>query len=144
VLLHGGEYGYIDEFADLIHEMSKSRTVIAIATRGYGKSERGKVPLSHRQFALDAWAIIEDVFKNDEKVDVLGFSEGAIISYLLVSAHPERINRLIAIGGPKGTYDQALQALEADPLTPELMQKQVSDLVAKRKAIMPDPSQWGR
>ena len=37
VLLHGGEYGYIDEFADLIREMSKSRTVIAIATRGYGK-----------------------------------------------------------------------------------------------------------
>jgi pimeloyl-ACP methyl ester carboxylesterase len=142
VLLHGGEYGYIDEFADLIREMSKSRTVIAIATRGYGKSERGKVPLSHRQFAIDAWAVIEDTFKDDQKIDVLGFSEGAITSYLLASSHSERINRLIAIGGSKGTYDQALQALEADPLTPELMQKQVPDLVAKRKAIMPDPSQW--
>ncbi len=142
VLLHGGEYGYIDEFADLIREMSKSRTVIAIATRGYGKSERGKVALSHRQFALDAWAVVEDIFKNGEKVDVLGFSEGAITSYLLVSAHPEAFNKLIAIGGSKGTYDQALQSNEGGPLTPELMQKQVPDLVVKRKAIMPDPNQW--
>jgi pimeloyl-ACP methyl ester carboxylesterase len=142
ILLHGGEYGYIDEFADLIREMSKSRTVIAIATRGYGRSERGKVPLSHRQFALDAWTVIENTFRNGEKVDVLGFSEGAITSYLLVSAHPERFNKLIAIGGSKGTYDQALQSNEAEPLTPELMQKQVPDLVAKRKAIMADPTQW--
>jgi pimeloyl-ACP methyl ester carboxylesterase len=142
ILLHGGEYGYIDEFADLIREMSKSRTVIAIATRGYGRSERGKVPLSHRQFALDAWTVIEDTFRNGERVDVLGFSEGAITSYLLVSAHPERFNRLIAIGGSKGTYDQALQSNEAEPLTPELMQKQVPNLVAKRKAIMADPTQW--
>jgi pimeloyl-ACP methyl ester carboxylesterase len=142
VLLHGGEYGYIDEFADLIREMSKTRTVIAIATRGYGRSERGKVPLSHRQFSIDAYAVIQNVFSNGEKVDVLGFSEGAVTSYLLVSAHPERFNRMIAIGGPKGTYDQALQSNEAPPFTPELMQKQVPDLVAKRKAIMPDPTQW--
>jgi pimeloyl-ACP methyl ester carboxylesterase len=142
VLLHGGEYGYIDEFAGLIREVSKTRTVVAIATRGYGRSERGNVPLSHRQFALDAWAVIEDAFKKDEKVDVLGFSEGAITSYLLVSAHPERFTKLIAIGGSKGTYDQSLQSNEAEPFTPELMQKQVPDLVAKRKAIMPDPTQW--
>jgi pimeloyl-ACP methyl ester carboxylesterase len=142
VLLHGGEYGYIDEFADLIREMSKTRTVIAIATRGYGRSERGTLPLSHRQFARDASAVIQDIFKNKEKVDVLGFSEGAVTSYLLVSAHPENFNKLIAIGGPLGSYDQALQSMETEPLTPESMQKQVPDLVAKRKAIMTHPELW--
>jgi pimeloyl-ACP methyl ester carboxylesterase len=142
VLLHGGEYGYIDEFGDLIREMSKRRTVIAIATRGYGRSERGRVRLSHRQFAQDAAAVIDDIFKSGEKVDVLGFSEGAITSYLLASAHPERVNRLIAIGGPLGSYGQTMQSLEADPLTPELMQKQVPDLVASRKKIMAKPEQW--
>lgn len=35
VLLHGGEYGYIDQFADLIREMSETRWVIAPPTRGY-------------------------------------------------------------------------------------------------------------
>jgi pimeloyl-ACP methyl ester carboxylesterase len=142
VLLHGGEYGYIDEFGGLIGEMSKRRTVIAIATRGYGRSERGTVPLSHRQFAQDAAAVIQEVFPNGEKVDVLGFSEGAITSYILASAHPERINRLIAIGGPLGLYGQTMLSVEAEPLTPEIMQKQVPDLVASRKRIMPKPELW--
>ncbi len=142
VLLHGGEYGYIDEFGGLIAEMSKHRPVIAIATRGYGRSERGTVPLSHRQFAQDAEAVIESVFPNGEKVDVLGFSEGAITSYILASAHPERVNRLIAIGGSLGLYGETMQAVEAEPLTPELMQKQVPDLVAARKKIMAHPEQW--
>jgi alpha-beta hydrolase superfamily lysophospholipase len=36
VLLHGGLYGYIEEFGELIGELSKHRRVIAIATRGHG------------------------------------------------------------------------------------------------------------
>jgi pimeloyl-ACP methyl ester carboxylesterase len=142
VLLHGGEYGYIDEFGGLIGEMCKRRTVIAIATRGYGRSERGAVPLSHRQFAQDAAAVIQEIFPNGEKVDVLGFSEGAITSYILASAHPERVNRLIAISGSLGLYGQTMQSVEAEPLTPEIMQKQVPDLVASRKKIMPKPELW--
>lgn len=142
VLLHGGEYGYIDEFGDLIHEMSKSRTVIAIATRGYGRSERGTVPLSHRQFAEDASAVIRSIFPNGEKVDVLGFSEGAITAYILVAAHPEHFRKLVAIGGPLGQYGENVKSLESDPLKPELMQKQMPDLVAARKAIMKNPNQW--
>jgi pimeloyl-ACP methyl ester carboxylesterase len=142
VLLHGGEYGYIEEFGDLIREVSKSRTVIAIATRGYGRSERGSMALSHRQFAADAAAVIDHIFPNGEKVDALGFSEGAITSYILVSAHPERFKKLVAISGSLGQYGQNIGSLEAEPLTPELMQKQVPDLVARRKAIMPKPELW--
>ena len=142
VLLHGGEYGYIDEFGELIGAMSKRRTVVAIATRGYGRSERGTLPLSHRQFARDAAAIIKDVFPNGEKVDVLGFSEGAITSYILASSHPELVHRLIAIGGGIGSYGSTLQSAEADPLTPELMQRQVPGLVAARKKVMPRPELW--
>lgn len=142
VLLHGGEYGYIDEFGELIGAMSKQRTVIAIATRGYGRSERGTVPLSHSQFAQDAATVIKNILPNGEKVDVLGFSEGAITSYILASAHPELIHRVIAIGGAIGTYGHSLPWLEAEPLTPELMQRQVPDLVASRKKIMARPELW--
>lgn len=38
ILLHGGIFGYIDEFAELIPVLSKQYHVIAIATRGHGKS----------------------------------------------------------------------------------------------------------
>ena len=34
VLLHGGLYGYIEEFGELIGELSKHRRIVAIATRG--------------------------------------------------------------------------------------------------------------
>lgn len=142
VLLHGGEYGYIDEFGGLIREMSKRRTVIAIATRGYGRSERGTAPLSHRQFAQDAAAVIQHVLKGGEKADVLGFSEGAVTSYILASTRPELVNRLIAIGGPLGGYGSRIESLEGEPLTPEVMQKQVPDLVASRKQIMEKPQEW--
>jgi pimeloyl-ACP methyl ester carboxylesterase len=47
VLLHGGLYGYIEEFGELIGEMSKNRRVIAIATRGHGRSELGTNPFSY-------------------------------------------------------------------------------------------------
>lgn len=142
VLLHGGEYGYIDEFSDLIRAMSKHRTVIAIATRGYGRSERGTVPLSHHQFAQDAATMIQNIFPNGEKVDLLGFSEGAITSYIVASSHPERIRRLIAISGGLGLYGETMEAVEAEPLTPELMQKQVPGLVAARKKVMAHPELW--
>ncbi len=143
VFLHGGEYGYIDEFAEVIRQVSKQRTVIAIATRGYGRSERGTRPLSHRQFAEDAALIIKDIFKPGEKVDVMGFSEGAITSYILASSHPELVRRLVAIGGPLGAYGASIGDLESDEeLTPELMQQQVPDLVARRKKQMTHPEQW--
>jgi pimeloyl-ACP methyl ester carboxylesterase len=143
VFLHGGEYGYIDEFAEVIRQVSKQRTVIAIATRGYGRSERGTRPLSHRQFAEDAAFVIKDIFKSGEKVDVMGFSEGAITGYILASSHPELVRRLVAIGGPLGGYGASIEDLESDEeLTPELMQQQVPDLVARRKKQMTHPEQW--
>ena len=143
VFLHGGEYGYIDEFSEVIRQVSKQRTVIAIATRGYGRSERGTRPLSHHQFAEDAALVIKDTFKSGQKVDVMGFSEGAITGYALASSHPELVRRLVAVGGPLGAYGASIADLENDEdLTPELMQQQVPDLVAKRKKQMIHPEQW--
>ncbi len=61
VLLHGGMYGYIEEFGGLIQELSKHRRVIAIATRGHGKSELGSEPFSYALFANDAYTVVKHV-----------------------------------------------------------------------------------
>src|SRR6202789_288446 len=87
ILLHGGLYGYIEEFGDLIGELRKHRRVIGIDTRGHGKSELGTKPFSYALFASDAVAVIHHEAQG--KVDVLGFSDGAVTSYALASAHPE-------------------------------------------------------
>ena len=143
VLLHGGVYGYIDEFGELISELSKTRTVIAIATRGYGRSELGHQKLSQRLFAEDAATVIRQAVKPGEKVDVLGFSEGAGTSYLLAAKHPELVNRLIAIGGSLGVYGETLPYLEDGfTLTPEDLNKQSPGFFADRRKLMAHPEQW--
>jgi len=72
--------GFIDKF-------SKSYQVIAISTRGHGKSEIGTAPFTLEQRANDALAVINAVTK--DSVIVLGFSDGAYSGYKLSSMYPE-------------------------------------------------------
>jgi pimeloyl-ACP methyl ester carboxylesterase len=142
VLLHGGLYGYIDEFGDLIQEVSRHRRVIAIATRGHGRSEIGTEPFSYALFAGDALAVIRHETK-DEKVDVVGFSDGAIMSYLLAGEHPELVRRLVAIGGPRGQQDWTERAIaEFKRSQPSDVEKSDPQFVADRKKLMPAPERW--
>ena len=53
---------------------------------------------------------------------VLGFSEGAVTAYLLVASHPQLFNKLVAIGGPLGSYDPPLSIIESEPLIREMEQ----------------------
>ncbi|QNI35518.1 alpha/beta fold hydrolase [Edaphobacter albus] len=141
VLLHGGLYGYIEEFGGLIGELSKDRRVIAIATRGHGKSEIGEKPFSYALSASDAFAVIRH--ETSKKVDVLGFSDGAITSYTLASGHPELIRRLVAIGGPRKFADwtPSVQA-EFKNAKPSDVERDSPQFVSARKKLMPQPDRW--
>lgn len=144
VLLHGGLFGYIDEFGGIISDLSRNQRVIAIATRGHGKSELGTQPLSYRLFAEDFAAIIRNV--TTRQVNVLGFSDGAIAGYHLAAAHPERVKKLIAVGGPLGFYgftDSGVNDLDQYD-TPEKLEKFAPGFVSNRKKLMPDPTVWNQ
>jgi pimeloyl-ACP methyl ester carboxylesterase len=141
VLLHGGLYGYIEEFGELIQELSKHRRVIAVATRGHGRSELGTKPFSYALFANDAYAVIHH--ETIGQVDVLGFSDGAVTSYVLTSAHPEIVRKLVAIGGPRKLADWTAQAqAEFRASKPGDVERDSPQFVAGRKALMPSPQQW--
>jgi pimeloyl-ACP methyl ester carboxylesterase len=141
VLLHGGLYGYIEEFGDLIAHESKHREVIAIATRGHGKSEIGKQPFSYELFAKDALAVIHH--ETSGKIDLLGFSDGAITSYVFASGHPELIEKLVAIGGPRGARDWTPKGLADYKLfKPADVERDSPQFVAARKKLMPEPQRW--
>jgi pimeloyl-ACP methyl ester carboxylesterase len=141
VLLHGGLYGYIEEFGDLIQELSKNRRVIAIGTRGHGKSELGTQPFSYPLFASDAFTVIRH--EGAEKVDLLGFSDGAITSYILTATHPELVRRLVAIGGPRkqGDWTPAARAEFRSFKTGDV-ERDSPQFVADRKKLMPVPQTW--
>lgn len=96
VLLHGGLFGSAVEFSDIIDHLKGTYQVIAISTRGHGKSELGTEPLTLEQRANDAMAVINAVTK--DSVIVLGFSDGGYSSYKLGAMYPDRVKKMIVMG----------------------------------------------
>jgi pimeloyl-ACP methyl ester carboxylesterase len=96
VLLHGGLFGSTVEFSDFIDKLKKNYQVIAISTRGHGKSTIGTEPLTLEQRANDAMAVINAVTK--DSVIVLGFSDGGYSAYKLGAMYPDRVKKMIVMG----------------------------------------------
>jgi pimeloyl-ACP methyl ester carboxylesterase len=96
VVLHGGVFGSTLEMGQLIDSLSKSYRVIAVSTRGHGRSEMGKGAPSYPQKARDVNAVIKAETK--DSVTVLGFSDGAYTAYYLAGEFPEKVKKVIAIG----------------------------------------------
>lgn len=138
VLLHGGVYGYIDEFEPFIGKLAEKYQVICIATRGHGKSEIGNASYTFNQRAEDAYQVIRSLTK--DSVTVLGFSDGAYSGYKLAAMRPELVKKLIAIGAadrPKGGRREKVT------YTPEALLKASEQFFKTRLALMPQPDRWG-
>ena len=96
LLLHGnGEDGTY--FKNQIEYFSKEFHVIAVDTRGHGKTPRGDKPFTIRQFAEDLRVFMDRLVI--EKANILGFSDGGNIAMIFAMKYPERVNRLIINGG---------------------------------------------
>lgn len=118
VLLHGGLFGSIMEYADLINKLQQRFQVIVISTRGHGKSEIGNTPLTLQQRAQDALAVINAVTK--DRVILIGFSDGGYSAYQFGAMYPNRVKKMIVMGagelkpGLRRFTLTAQQAIEMD------------------------------
>lgn len=100
VLLHGnGEDGTY--FAHQIAHFSQHFRVLALDTRGHGKSPRGEAPFTIRQFARDLLAFLDA--RDIERAHLLGFSDGGNIALAFALAHPERVGKLVLNGANLNT-----------------------------------------
>jgi pimeloyl-ACP methyl ester carboxylesterase len=95
ILLHGNGES-CDYFEHQIPCFSKDYRVIAIDTRGHGKSPRGDKPFTIKQFAEDLYDFMDA--KGITKANILGFSDGGNIALEFALKHPERIEKLILNG----------------------------------------------
>jgi pimeloyl-ACP methyl ester carboxylesterase len=137
VMLHGGVYGYIDEFAPFIPKLAENFQVICIATRGHGKSEMGNDPFTYKQRADDAYKVIRTITK--DSVIVVGFSDGGMSGLKLAALYPELVKKLIVMGvgdRPKGRQHEKLN------YTPEKLMKSDSAFFASRLKLMAEPDRW--
>jgi len=141
VLLHGGIYGYISDFDFLIPELSKKFMVIAIATRGHGKSELGHQPLSYSLFAEDSYKVIRHLTK--DSVILIGFSDGAEQAYYIAANHPDAVKKMVAIGGNFGATDYNAEGKKfINALNAEYIEKNEQAFFSPRKKIMPEPARF--
>ena len=96
VLLHGGILGSTIELAEFIDKLKTNYQVIAISSRGHGKSDIGTNQITLEQKAEDVMAVVNTITK--DSIIILGFSDGAYTGYKVASMYPNRIKKLIAIG----------------------------------------------
>lgn len=137
VMLHGGIYGYIDEFSQLIPKLAEKYMVICIATRGHGKSGIGKEPFTWRQRAEDAFKVVRSI--TSDSVVVVGFSDGGHAGLALAAYHPELVKRLVAMGAG----DAPAGHPKDDNYSPARLMRVDSAFFAGRLRLMPEPARWG-
>jgi len=137
LILHGGVFGYIDEFEYLIPKLAEKYQVICLATRGHVKSDVGNEPYTYEQRASDAFKLIQ--LLGLEKVTVIGFSDGGFAAYKLAAIYPEVVEKMVVMGAgddpPKDTPGNS--SYSADKLM-----KEYGDYFKKRVANMPEPDRW--
>ena len=91
ILLHGG-LGNGDHYAHQVPALAERFHVIAIDSRGQGRSTLGKSKLSYAAMASDVVAVMKEL--KLEKASVAGWSDGGAVALALAIAHPARVDRL--------------------------------------------------
>lgn len=95
VLLHGnGESSSYFEYQ--IPYFAKQYHVVAVDTRGHGKSPKGTKPFTLIQFAKDLKHLLDKM--KLKQVNLLGFSDGGNIALIFAIAYPSYVKKLIVNG----------------------------------------------
>ncbi|MFX0557466.1 alpha/beta fold hydrolase [Maribacter sp. CXY002] len=131
ILLHGGILGYMDEMAGFIEKLKPNYQVIAMATRGHGKSEIGSKTITYELKANDVIDVINAV--TQDSVTVLGFSDGAYTAYKVASLFPNRVKKLIAIGAGEQIPGLRTVNFNGPIFDPN------NEIWTKKKKLMPEP-----
>src|SRR5215213_5121695 len=132
LLLHGGlnSTEQFDYLAPVL--VAASYRVVAMDSRGRGRSAWGDLPITYEQMAADALGLLD--FLGIEKTDVVGVSDGAIIGLDLAINHPERLDRVVAYAAnftPVG-----LQFVESDQMIP------FEYFIATYRRLAPQPERF--
>jgi pimeloyl-ACP methyl ester carboxylesterase len=95
ILLHGG-LGNGEHFAHQVPALADRFRVIAIDSRGQGRSTLGKGKLSYPAMARDVIAVMDAL--RIETAAVAGWSDGGAIALALGIEHGKRVDKLFVFG----------------------------------------------
>lgn len=123
ILLHGG-LGNGDHFAHQVPALADRFRVIAIDSRGQGRSTLAKGKLTYAEMARDVVAVMDAL--EIAKASIVGWSDGGSIALQLGIDHAARVERLFVFGtnydhhgskarsGPSPTFNAYAAKCRAD------------------------------
>ncbi|HEY1558651.1 MAG TPA: alpha/beta hydrolase [Kofleriaceae bacterium] len=95
VLLHGG-LGNSDHWANQVPALAAKFEVIAIDSRGQGRSTRTRAAVTYDLMAADVLAVLDHL--KVERASLVGWSDGGEIALKLAITHPDRVAKLFVFG----------------------------------------------
>ncbi len=136
LLLHGG-FGTVEDFASQTPELAKHFRIIAFERPGHGHTADTSEPFSFETMAEVTVDFIEALKLG--AVNLVGWSDGAIIALLVAISRPGLVKRLVSVGGLFDTNAQSKEDLNwISSLTPESFTKSASPLVKSYDEASPD------
>lgn len=136
LLLHGG-MGSISNFSKLIPGLSEHFKIIAIDSPSHGRS----YSIDSLSYDILAEYVVKAVDKLQlDKLDIVGYSDGAIVGMLVADKIPERINRIVFGAGalsPHASKPEGLKMLQ--DFSPEILPDAYA---ASYKRKSPNPDHW--
>lgn len=135
LILHGGGVGTPYEMGKILDVLQENHKIIVMSTRGHGRSEIGHSPLTYKQKADDAIAVLNSV--GEKSVQIIGFSDGAYTAYEIAALYPERVERIAAIGA--GTLKAGFFP---DKMSLEDLAKIDEKFIDEQKKIRPESERW--
>ncbi|WP_277630458.1 alpha/beta fold hydrolase [Atopococcus tabaci] len=109
LLLHGN--GETHQILDAqIRYFSSFRQVIAMDTRGHGKTGAGSGTLTFHRIANDIIRLLD--YLNIESIQIIGFSDGGNLALYTAKHYPYRVNEMVIVGAnfsPDGMLPKVLK-----------------------------------
>jgi len=135
-VLHGAGDS-IEVMKNGIVALSENYRVIAVDSRGHGRTTDSDQPFSNELFAKDILELM--TLLEIDKAHIVGLSDGGVTGLTIAINYPDRINKLVTIGAnftPDGLTDLVIEFISDS----ENIEKVPVSSVYKKYA--PDPSKW--
>ena len=130
--------GGIEFYSDQISGLKSDFQVIAPESRGHARTTDSKQPITFELMTLDIVKLLDHL--NLDSVNVVGFSDGAVIGLQLAISYPQKVKKLVAVAANfKADGLEENMIAEIKNFTPENTWPSV---IEHYKKLAPEPDHW--
>jgi pimeloyl-ACP methyl ester carboxylesterase len=135
LLLHGG-FGNSNYFGHLIPVLvAHGYFVIAMDSRGHGRSTRDDTPMSYHLMAGDVIGLLDQL--GIARVNLVGWSDGGCTGFDLALHHPDRLAGLFAFGANADVSGDR-EGFDKTPVFAAYLQRTPDEY----RRLSPTPERW--